>query len=57
MTAAAPSKLPFWCTVGQAYAVWAKNFPELVRLLALDVADGAVAREGTLTRCSRWAVR
>lgn len=26
-----PSKLPFWRTVKQAYALWARNFPDLVR--------------------------
>jgi hypothetical protein len=31
MTVAAPSKLPLWRTIGQAYAVWARNFPDLVR--------------------------
>lgn len=30
-TVAAPTKLPLWRTIGQAYAVWARNFPELVR--------------------------
>jgi hypothetical protein len=33
MTVAAPSKLPLWRTVGQAYAVWARNFPDLVRIV------------------------
>jgi hypothetical protein len=31
MTVAALSKLPLWRTIGQAYAVWARNFPDLVR--------------------------
>jgi hypothetical protein len=31
MTVAAPSKLPLWRTMGQAYAVWVRNFPDLVR--------------------------
>jgi len=31
MTVAASPKLPLWRTVGQAYAVWARNFPDLVR--------------------------
>jgi hypothetical protein len=31
MSVAAPSKLPLWRTIGQAYAVWARNFPDLVR--------------------------
>ena len=30
-TVAAPSKLPLWRTIGQAYAVWMRNFPDLVR--------------------------
>src|SRR5215831_4713587 len=47
MTAAAPSKLPFWRTVGQAYAGWAKNFPEVVLPVGFGCTDGAVAREGT----------
>jgi hypothetical protein len=32
MTVAAPAKLPFWCTVGQAYKAWVINFPELLRV-------------------------
>ncbi len=31
MTVVAPSKLPLWRTVGQAHAVWARNFPDLIR--------------------------
>lgn len=31
ITGVAPSKLPLWRTVGQAYAVWATNFPDLIR--------------------------
>jgi hypothetical protein len=31
MTAAASSKLPLWRTIGQAYALWARNFPDLLR--------------------------
>jgi hypothetical protein len=31
MTVAPPSKLPLWRTIGQAYAVWARNFPDLIR--------------------------
>jgi hypothetical protein len=31
MTVAAPAKLRLWRTVGQAYAVWARNFPDLIR--------------------------
>ena len=31
MTAAVPSKLPLWRTIGQAYALWAGNFPDLLR--------------------------
>ena len=31
MTAAAPSKLPLWRTIGQAYSLWARNFPDLLR--------------------------
>lgn len=32
MTATAtPSKLPLWRTIGQAYAAWVRNFPDLVR--------------------------
>jgi hypothetical protein len=29
---AAPTKLPVWRTVGQAYAIWAGNLPELFRI-------------------------
>ena len=29
---AAPAKLPFWRTLGEAYEVWFKNLPELVRI-------------------------
>jgi hypothetical protein len=29
---AAPVKLPFWKTLGEAYAVWFKNLPELIRI-------------------------
>src|SRR4051794_5915265 len=32
MTAAAPVKLPLWRTIGQAYALWARNLPELIRI-------------------------
>jgi hypothetical protein len=35
MTVEAPSKLPLWRTIGQAYAVWAANFPDLVRIVWL----------------------
>ncbi len=31
MTVGAPSKLPLWRTIGRAYAVWARNFPDLAR--------------------------
>jgi len=31
MTVAAHSKLRLWRTVGQAYALWARNFPDLIR--------------------------
>jgi hypothetical protein len=31
-TVAAPSKLPLWRTIGQAYAVWGGNLPDLVRV-------------------------
>ena len=27
----APSKLPLWRTIGQAYAAWTRNFPDLIR--------------------------
>jgi len=30
-TVVAPPKLPLWRTIGQAYAVWARNFPDLIR--------------------------
>jgi hypothetical protein len=29
---AAPSKLPFWKTLGESYAVWFKDLPELIRI-------------------------
>jgi hypothetical protein len=29
---AAPNKLPFWRTLGEAYGVWFKNLPELIRI-------------------------
>jgi hypothetical protein len=29
---AAPAKLPLWRTIGQSYAVWFKNLPELIRI-------------------------
>jgi hypothetical protein len=32
MTTAAPSKLPLFRTVGQAYALWTRNFSDLVRI-------------------------
>jgi hypothetical protein len=35
MTVEAPSKLPLWRTIGQAYAVWIGNFPDLVRIVWL----------------------
>src|SRR5262245_51878382 len=35
MTVAAPSKLPLWRTIGEAYALWARNFPDLVRIVWL----------------------
>src|SRR6266853_1787472 len=31
MTVVAPPKLRLWRTVGQAYAVWARNFQDLIR--------------------------
>jgi hypothetical protein len=31
MTAAVSSKLPLWRTIAQAYALWAGNFPDLLR--------------------------
>jgi hypothetical protein len=31
-TVAAPSKLPLWRTIGQAYALWGENLPDLVRV-------------------------
>jgi len=33
MNVAAPSKLRLWRTVGQAYAVWARNVPDLIRIV------------------------
>jgi hypothetical protein len=35
VTVAAPSNLPLWRTIGQAYAVWAGNFPDLIRIVWL----------------------
>lgn len=32
VTVAARSKLPLWRTIGQSYAMWARNFPDLVRI-------------------------
>jgi len=32
VTVAAPSKLPLWRTIGQAYALWGGNLPDLVRV-------------------------
>ncbi len=32
VTIGAQPKLPFWRTLGQSYAVWAKNLPELIRI-------------------------
>jgi hypothetical protein len=32
VTVAASSKLPLWRTIGQAYALWGGNFPDLVRV-------------------------
>lgn len=29
---AAPVKLPFWSTIGESYAVWFKNLPDLIRI-------------------------
>lgn len=29
---AAPAKLPFWRTLGEAYGAWFKNLPELIRI-------------------------
>jgi hypothetical protein len=29
---AAPPKLPFWRTIGEAYGVWFKNLPDLIRI-------------------------
>jgi hypothetical protein len=37
VTVAAPAKLPLWRTIGQAYAVWGGNFPDLVRVCWLWV--------------------
>src|SRR5258708_27449175 len=37
VTAAAPTKLPLWRTIGQAYAVWGGNLPDLVRVCWLWV--------------------
>jgi hypothetical protein len=31
-TVAAPAKLPLWRTIGQAYALWGENLPDLVRV-------------------------
>jgi hypothetical protein len=36
-TVAAPAKLPLWRTIGQAYAVWGGNLPDLVRVCWLWV--------------------
>ncbi len=33
MNVVAPPKLRLWRTVGQAYAVWARNFPDLIRIV------------------------
>ena len=27
-----PAKLPFWRTIGESYAIWFKNLPELIRI-------------------------
>ena len=35
MTVEAPSKLPLWRTIGEAYAVWAGNFSDLIRIVWL----------------------
>src|SRR5215471_640821 len=35
MSVEAPSKLPLWRTIGQAYAVWAGHFPDLIRIVWL----------------------
>jgi hypothetical protein len=32
MSVAAPSKLPLWRTIGQAYALWSRNFSELIHV-------------------------
>jgi hypothetical protein len=32
VTVAAPSKLPLWRTIGQAYVLWGGNLPDLVRV-------------------------
>jgi hypothetical protein len=32
MTVAAPTKLPLWRTIGEAYALWGKQFPALIRI-------------------------
>ena len=32
ITIAEPSKLPLFRTIGQAYALWARNFSDLVRI-------------------------
>jgi hypothetical protein len=33
VTVAAPSKLPLWRTIGQAYALWEETFPILCALV------------------------
>jgi len=35
VTVEAPSKLPLWRTIGEAYALWAGNLPDLVRIVWL----------------------
>jgi hypothetical protein len=35
MSVVTPAKLPLWRTIGQAYALWAENFPDLVRVVWL----------------------
>src|SRR5882757_6124970 len=32
VTVPLPAKLPLWRTVGESYAIWARNLPELMRI-------------------------
>ena len=34
---ALPAKLPLWRTIGQSYAIWFKNLPELVRIAWISI--------------------